>query len=198
MSKSTTERRLQKIRSYEDEDILEILAQVLLEKPDLPIAAAIKTLGITDQTSIKRLREKHQAKTQRREQQSASPDNGRLLRFPTGASSAPVSAPVTQSPVSKPIAPTSDSPEVRKRIRDEMAAADRPSAPFSAGLALPDEFYQAGGANMRSFMSAIELQQIMWFEMMRTLPMAAALRSQMMLCELTMAAFRRPPKKPKA
>jgi hypothetical protein len=64
-------------------------------------------------------------------------------------------------------------------------------------VALPDSFFESSGAGMKAWMSALEMQQVMWFEMMRTLPMAAALRNQMVFCEWTMDAYRRAPKKPK-
>ena len=208
MTKSTTARRISNSRGYEDQDILLILAQVMLEKPELTITAAIKSLGIVDKASVRRLREKHQAALEARDAEATSSENGRVIPFPAGASASPMGVETADTkaepalnalPIAEdaPKAATADSPEVRKRIRDEMAAASMPSAPFSAAVALPDEFFQTGGANMKAWMSALEMQQVMWFEMMRTLPMAAALRNQMMFCEWTMAAYRRAPRKSK-
>jgi hypothetical protein len=204
-------RQHSKSRGYEDQDVLLILTQVLLEKPELTITAAIKSLGIVDQASIRRLREKHQAAVRLRQAAATSSENGLVIKFPTSAAAEPVVSETVQSKSktraatvpphaltfdasTKPAAATSDSADVRKRIRDDMAAANMPSAPFGAAVLLPDAFYETGGAGMKAWLSALEMQQVMWFEMMRTLPMAAALRNQMMFCEWTMAAYRRAPK----
>ena len=209
MSKPTSERRPPKLNGYEDHDILEILAQVMLDKPELTVTAAIKSLGITDTPSVKRIREKHSAAVRVRAAIVASPDNGRVIMFPAGASVAPMAsdpsqsanhkpeAPIPAANDAKPVAATSDSPEMRKRIRDDMASASLPSAPFGAAVMLPDEFYQSGGAGVKAWVAAIEMQQMMWFDLLRTLPMAAALRNQMLMCEWTMSACRRQPKTPK-
>jgi hypothetical protein len=197
MTKTTTERRQTKVRGYEDSDILEILAQVMLDKPELSATAAIKSLGIIDTPSIRRLRDKYQGDAQRRGQLATAAGNGRVITFPGGPSMAPAviaPSPPAATPTVPAVSATADSPETRKRIRDDMAAANLPSAPFAAAAALPDSFFETSGAGMKAWVSALEMQQVMWFEMMRTLPMAAALRNQMVFCEWTMAAYRRAPK----
>ncbi len=200
MSKLSTERRQAKSRGYEDCDMLQILAQVMIENPEWSVAAAIKSIGITDTPSIRRLRDKHQVETQRRELLAAAIDNGQVIPFPAAVAVQAASvdapeavvvepAPVAPVPVQAAVAATADKPETRKMMRDEVIAASMPAAPFSASVMLPEAYFASfSGAGMQAWMSLFELQQLMVVEVMKTLPMAAVLHGQVLMTELTMTA----------
>ena len=203
MSENRAARGRPKGTGLDDRSRLLAVAQLMARDPHLKATTAIKSTGVTDPSTIRRLRDKFQqikdelitemvpekpAVNHTRSERTAT-----LPALRTAAARAP-SAPKKQS---KPVQPKAE-PAVHEAVAPAAASAVTARAPASAAAPHPAAWMAMWyGVGLQNLNTAVALQISFVEKIMRMPHVATALRGQVAFSKLTLALCPMPPSMPK-
>lgn len=183
MAQKTAARGRPKGTGVDDADALLAIAEIMAANPGMKPTTAIKTLGITNPSVVRRLRDKYQNKYAPRDAQPA----GRTHHAPHAeAENRPANNVITLR--TRPRAVPADAPAQTAQPATECPAAepagepaqaidDHPARPSSKPAATPDLFAAAYAASVGTTKTAIHLQfKALWYAFHAS-PYACAVRS---------------------
>lgn len=209
----------------DDRTRLEAIAQLLAADPSLKPTTAIKSIGITDPSAIRRLRDKfHEFSAVQSHEMSGGPDAAiaRHIEDPERADEKPqrsrslsASGPAAARKVEPPrlVAVNEPAPAPQPAVKAERPPEPKPAPqipaapPASAaapvppqGLPLPSDpaalLFMCAGLGIRFASAAIHAQLALGAQLMRAPPMALAMHSQIGFNEMLMSMFVPPGARP--
>ncbi len=190
MSRPKKTRGRPKGSGLDDSSHLDAIAKLIAEDPDLKPTTAIKKLGITDPSAVRRLRDKYRTR--------GGPARLRGVQAPVQSalrSTAPKTSPVSRDGA----APGLTASSRRRQKRRETPRVDSLRGPSVGPVASveahepPQEWLAVwGGLGVQALAASVDFQLSMAGHAMRWPAISAALRQQIFLSELAMSFYAPP------
>jgi hypothetical protein len=191
MSQTRSQRGRPKGTGLNDHARLMAVAELIAKNPELKPTTAIKSIGVSDPSTIRRLRDKfHSVKNELVAELDAPSEKQAPARTRSAALN------IAGSAKSKAAAPTK--PAIAAPAQTEPMAPPAPLATVAPAAADPAQWMALWyGLGLQSFSSAVALQISFLEKVMRMPQVATALRGQLALNEMAVAWYPAPARKDK-